>query len=114
MRRITRKLILLAAVVAAFAAMQGAALAAPPDDSPSHRDGGGFLCPAVGDGVLNAAGIDAFELDNGLVSFLPAGGDNQAGAKANSSVQNEQGPGDPELLLPGGGNSGWSPIWPAG
>lgn len=114
MRRITRKLILLVAVAAAFAAMQGAALAAPPEDSPSNRDEGGFLCPAVGDGVLNAAALGAFELDNGLVSFLPAGGNNQAGAKANPSVHNEQGPGDPDLALPGGGNSAWSPIWPAG
>jgi len=115
MRRITRKLILLAAVVAAFAAMQGAALAAP-GDGPVGPGDGAFLCPAVGDGVAHASEVND---DNGVqtigqiasedYSFLP--GKNQAGANANGSAQNAEGP--ESSPGPGGGNSEWSPIWPA-
>ena len=113
MRRITRKLILLVAVVAAFAAMQGAALAAPGPDSPSNDDAGGFLCPSVGDGALEHGNVGAFEVgDDGIVSFLPAGGKNRAGARANSTAQNDEGPAT--APPPGDGNSGWSPIWPNG
>ena len=73
-----------------------------------------FLCPVVGDGVLNA---DANNGDNGVstitppvgTSFLP--GNNQAGAKSNPQAHNALGPGDPDAG-PGGGNSDFSPIWP--
>ncbi len=117
MRRITRRLILLVAVVAAFAAMQGAALAAP-GDGPVGPDDGAFLCPAVGAGVAHAStvnsdnGVSAFDgtLASGDYSFLP--GKNQAGANANGNAQNADGPETSQG--PGGGNSDWSPIWPAG
>lgn len=73
-----------------------------------------FLCPVVGDGVLNA---DAHNGDNGVsaitppvgTSFLP--GNNQAGANANANAHNASGPGNSDAG-PGGGNSDFSPIWP--
>ncbi|MDA0988754.1 MAG: hypothetical protein O2783_06450 [Chloroflexi bacterium] len=72
-----------------------------------------FLCPVVGDGVLNA---DAHNGDNGVstitppvgTSFLP--GNNQAGANANPSAYNTDGPGNPDAGP--GGNPDFSPIWP--
>jgi hypothetical protein len=68
---------------------------------------GPFLCPSVGQGVLNHR-PDAGQLPNGSYTFLP--GNNQAGAHANENALNtlpaSQSPG------PGGGNSDWSPIWP--
>lgn len=73
-----------------------------------------FLCPVVGDGVLNA---DANNGDNGVstinppvgTSFFP--GNNQAGANSNPNAHNTSGPGDPDAGP--GGNSDFSPIWPA-
>jgi len=73
-----------------------------------------FLCPVVGDGVLNA---DAHNGDNGVstitppvgTSFLP--GDNQAGVNANSNAYNAEGPGSPDAGP--GHNSDFSPIWPS-
>ncbi|MGI9586148.1 MAG: hypothetical protein ACR2N7_11220 [Acidimicrobiia bacterium] len=117
MSRTLRKLVFVAAIVAAFAAMQGGALAAPPDGPVGPNDGA-FLCPAVGDGVMNADGHNG---DNGVsvigplpgsgsYSFLP--GNNQAGAQSNVNAHNTDGPGTSPG--PGGGNSDWSPIWPAG
>ncbi|MCH7983933.1 MAG: hypothetical protein IIC28_08200 [Chloroflexi bacterium] len=63
----------------------GPAIASADDNS------GAFLCPVVGDGVVNA---DAHNGDNGVsiitppvgTSFLP--GNNQAGAKANHNAHN--------------------------
>ena len=74
-----------------------------------------FLCPAVGDGVQNAAahggnvggGSPILDIASGT-SFLP--GNNQAGANSNPNGHNTLGPG--ESPGPGGGNSDWSPIWP--
>ena len=73
-----------------------------------------FLCPIVGDGVINA---DANNGDNGVAvinppagtSFLP--GNNQAGANSNTNAHNTSGPGDPDAGP--GGNPNFSPIWPA-
>lgn len=75
-----------------------------------------FLCPIVGDGVVNA---DSHNGDNGVenigplpgsggASFLP--GNNQAGANSNTTAHNPEGPGTSPG--PGDGNSDWSPIWP--
>ena len=72
-----------------------------------------FLCPVVGDGVINA---DAHNGDNGVsainppvgTSFLP--GNNQAGANANANAYNSDGPGNPDAGP--GHNSDFSPIWP--
>lgn len=73
----------------------------------ADADTGAFLCPVVGDGVLNA---DAHNGDNRVsaiqppvgTSLLP--GNNQAGANANPSSYNSDGPGNPDF----------SPIWPGG
>ena len=73
-----------------------------------------FLCPVVGDGVLNA---DAHNGDNGVstitppvgTSFLP--GKNKAGANSNPTAHNTEGPGNPDAGP--GGNPDFSPIWPA-
>ena len=74
-----------------------------------------FLCPVVGDGVLNA---DSHNGDNGVsaisppvgTSLLP--GNNQAGANASPDAYNTSGPGDPDAGP--GGNPDFSPIWPGG
>ena len=95
-------------------ATQGAALADPP--APAVGTNGEFLCPIVGDGVLNA---DSHNGDNGVstiapapgVSLLPGG--NQAGTNANSNALNDLPPNDPNAG-PGGGNSGFGAIWPTG
>ena len=72
-----------------------------------------FLCPVVGDGVLNA---DAHNGDNGVeaiqppvgTSLLP--GKNRAGEHANGNAHNRiGGPGTPDA---GPGSPGFSPIWP--
>lgn len=71
-----------------------------------------FLCPVVGDGVLNA---DASNGDNGVVAITPAvgtsllPGNNQAGENANENAYNTQGP--VEGAGPGH-NPDFSPIWP--
>jgi hypothetical protein len=72
-----------------------------------------FLCPVVGDGVLNA---DMNNGDNGVsvilppvgTSFLP--GKNKAGANANSNAHNSENPSNPDAGP--GGNPDFSPIWP--
>lgn len=72
-----------------------------------------FLCPVVGDGVLNA---DSRNGDNGVeaitppvgTSFLP--GQNQAGDNANPNAHNTSGPDNPNAGP--GGNPDFSPIWP--
>jgi hypothetical protein len=102
------KLGILAALTALAALMlfgTGSALAAAPDVvGPGN---GPFLCPSVGQGVLNHT-PDAGQLPNGSYTFLP--GNNQAGAHANANALNtlpaSESPG------PGDGNSDWSPIWP--
>lgn len=72
-----------------------------------------FLCPVVGDGVLNA---DANNGDNGVSAITPPvgtsllPGNNQAGANANPNAYNASGPGDPDAGP--GGNPDYSPIWP--
>jgi len=109
-----KRVFVLAVVLGAMVAMQATALAAPPD--PAVGSNGEFLCPIVGDGVLNA---DSKNGDNGVstiapapgVSLLPGG--NQAGANANSNALNDLPPNDPNAG-PGDGNSGFGAIWPAG
>ena len=83
----------------------------------SAAPGDPFLCPVVGDGVVNA---DTHNGDNGVkvinfpdgppvgISFLP--GNNQAGANANSNAHNTDGPGNPDAGP--GHNPDFSPIWP--
>lgn len=72
-----------------------------------------FLCPVVGDGVLNADdnngdhGVDAISPPVGT-SFLP--GNNQAGNNANPNAYNIYGPGNPDAGP--GHNPFFSPIWP--
>lgn len=72
-----------------------------------------FLCPVVGDGVLNA---DSRNGDNGVAVITPAvgtsllPGNNQAGANANPNAYNTEGPGDPTAGP--GHNPNFSPIWP--
>lgn len=72
-----------------------------------------FLCPVVGDGVLNA---DTHNGDNGVSAITPPvgtsllPGNNQAGANANPNAYNTQGPGNPDAGP--GGNPDFSPIWP--
>jgi len=98
-----RLLIFLAALVIGLIGTSAIALAAEP-----------FLCPVVGDGVLNA---DSHNGDNGVstitqpvgTSFLP--GNNQAGSNSNPNAHNTQGPGNPDAGP--GGNHNFSPIWPA-
>jgi hypothetical protein len=114
MSKILRKLIVMSAIVVAFAAMQGVALAGPPEGPVGPGDGA-FLCPAAGAGVVTADahngvnGVDVIgQLASGDYSFLP--GNNQAGANANGTAYNPEGPGSSPG--PGGGNSDWSPIWP--
>lgn len=70
-----------------------------------------FLCPIVGDGVLNA---DAHNGDNGVAAITPdAGtsllpGKNQAGENANSEAYNDFG-GPTAGNTPG--TPGFTPIW---
>ena len=79
----------------------------------ASADEGAFLCPVVGDGVVNA---DSHNGDNGVsviappvgTSFLP--GHNQAGPNANDNAENTEGPGSPDAGP--GGNPDFSPIWP--
>ena len=72
-----------------------------------------FLCPVVGDGVLNA---DDHNGDNGVSTITPPvgtsfqPGNNQAGANSNPTAYNTSGPGDPDAGP--GGNPDYSPIWP--
>ena len=72
-----------------------------------------FLCPVVGDGVLNADdqngdnGVEAIEPPVGT-SFLP--GNNQAGVNADDSAYNADGPSNPDAGP--GANPDFSPIWP--
>jgi len=75
--------------------------------------GPAFLCPVVGDGVLNADehngdhGVDTIAPPVGT-SFLP--GHNQAGMHANPNAYNTDGPGNPDAGP--GHNPDFSPIWP--
>jgi hypothetical protein len=70
-----------------------------------------FLCPIVGDGVLNA---DAHNGDNGVAAITPAAGTsllpgkNQAGEHANANAYNEFGGPDAGNTP---GTPGFTPIW---
>ena len=69
---------------------------------------GAFLCPIVGDGVLNAAsrgGVSAIQPPAGT-SILP--GSNQAGSHANANALNANG-GPSAGNVPGA--PGFTPIW---
>ena len=101
-RRIRNLLVVFGLLIGMMAASTAVALADDP-----------FLCPVVGDGVLNA---DSHNGDNGVeaieppvgTSLLP--GNNQAGANANENAYNTQGPSSPDAGP--GGNPDFSPIWP--
>lgn len=96
-----KRLTISAATFASFLAFAPVALAAP------------FLCPVVGDGVLNA---DAQNGDHGVSAITPPvgtsllPGNNQAGAQANPNAYNTEGPGNPDAGP--GHNPDFSPIWP--
>ncbi len=70
-----------------------------------------FLCPVVGDGVLNA---DAHNGDNGVAAITPPAGtsllpgNNQAGANANPKAYNAFGGPDAGNTP---GTPGFTPIW---
>lgn len=72
-----------------------------------------FLCPVVGDGVLNA---DAHNGGNGVSAITPPvgtsllPGNNRAGENANPNAYNTLGPSDPNAGP--GGNPDFTPIWP--
>ena len=72
-----------------------------------------FLCPVVGDGVINADGHNG---DNGVSTIDPPGGTsqlpgkNKAGEHANPNAHNTLGPGN-QSAGPGH-NPDFSPIWP--
>jgi hypothetical protein len=69
--------------------------------------GTSFLCPIVGDGVLDAPGIDAISPPAGT-SILP--GKNQAGLHANAHALNSHEGGTPTAgNVPGA--EGFTPIW---
>jgi hypothetical protein len=71
-----------------------------------------FLCPVMGQGALNAAGLDGSHKNS--VSALPSGdativpGNNQAGARANENALNEFGGPSPTNVP---GTPGFTPIW---
>ena len=101
-----KKWVLIAAIVALAALGTAGVAGAAHDTEP-------FLCPIVGEGVLNA---DANNGDNGVSAIgPPAGtsllpGKNRAGANANSNAQNSLGDGAPNAgNTPG--ESGFTPIW---
>ena len=102
MRRV--KILLVLAVLTAGAI--GTTAIASADDA--------FLCPVVGDGVLNA---DDHNGDNGVSAIAPPvgtsilPGNNQAGANSNPNAHNTEGPGNVDAGP--GGNPDFSPIWPA-
>ncbi len=111
-----RKLRVLAATaLIAVGLIGGTALVSA--DAPDGPVGppGPFLCPVVGDGVLNA---DDHNGDNGVATITPPAGtsllpgNNQAGANANPSSYNSDAPSDPDAGP--GGNPDFSPIWPSG
>jgi hypothetical protein len=94
-----KRLAVFAAVIVVALATAGTASAQP------------FLCPIVGDGVLNA---DMSNGDNGVQAITPPAGasllpgNNQAGANANSEAYNAFG--GPEAgNTPG--TPGFTPIW---
>ena len=109
MKKTIMVLTILSLIVVGLVGTTSIALAdAPPvvgHDSPGY----GFLCPAVGDGVLNAP-FDTGTLYSGDQTFLP--GHNQSGAYVNPNATNTLG-GDASPG-PGDGNSDWSPMWPTG
>ena len=95
-----RRLIALTVAVGTFALGSAGVAGAQP-----------FLCPIVGDGVLNA---DSHNGDHGVAAITPdAGtsllpGNNQAGANANESAYNANG-GPTAGNTPG--TPGFTPIW---
>jgi hypothetical protein len=74
-----------------------------------------FLCPIVGDGVLNA---DLKNGDNGVKAILPPAGTsllpgkNKAGDNANENAYNKNGGPDIPTNNPHQGTPGFTPIWP--
>ncbi|MBM3139203.1 MAG: hypothetical protein FJZ92_03060 [Chloroflexi bacterium] len=95
-----RGLIAAVGALAMTAAGTGVAFADKDNGAPNA-----FLCPIVGEGVLNAPGTGAFLTPAGP-SLLP--GKNRAGTHANANALNENGG-------PVAGNSpgadGFTPIW---
>jgi hypothetical protein len=113
-RNVKRGFVVLAMALVAVAATAGIASAAKPD-GPATGPLGQFLCPAVGQGVVNAdahngdhSDVNTGTLASGDQTFLP--GNNQAGAHADANALNTDNP--DTTAGPGGGNSDWSPIWP--
>ena len=110
------KRVLLPAVFRAVVFFAGATGIASADQNNGVVDA--FLCPIVGDGVINAADTNG---DNGVAvitppagtSLLPAGSEdsNGAGTHANAAALNPGGPGD-SANNPGVDNPDFTPIWP--
>ncbi len=102
-KRIRHMLVIATLVVGGMVATQGAALAEEP-----------FLCPVVGDAVFDVAAVNSD--GHGLVAINPPvgasllPGNNQAGANANDTAYNTDGPDNPDAGP--GGNPDFSPIWP--
>ena len=72
-----------------------------------------FVCPIVGDGVVNAAvnhdAVGLVQINTAAgTSLLP--GNEQAGANSNPNAHNSRLPDDP-LSGPGDGNSGFTASW---
>ena len=99
-------LVALTALAALMVFGTGSALAAAP--AVVGPGDGPFLCPSVGQGVLNHNPGAGGPLPGDRYTFLP--GNNQAGAHANVNALNTLPA--PESPGPGNGNSDWSPIWP--
>ena len=101
MKKTARVIAIAAAATGGVMLTPGVAAAAP------------FLCPVVGDGVVNA---DAHNGDNGVEAIAPPvgtsllPGNNRAGEHANPNAHNTQGPGSPTAGP--GANPDFSPIWP--
>lgn len=108
-----RKIRILVIAAAMSAALLGGTVLASADAG--NGINGSFLCPIVGDGVLNAT---AHNNDNGVTAITPAPGtsllpgNNMAGTHANAKALNSKGP-DQADAGPGG-NPDYSPIWPYG
>jgi hypothetical protein len=95
------------AVAAILGAMTSLATAGVASADQTGTDGA-FLCPIVGDGVLNASshgGVSAIQPAAGT-SILP--GNNQAGSHANANALNANG-GPTAGNTPG--TAGFTPIW---
>ena len=94
-------------LISAFVAMTLVAGGSGIASADQTGDPNAFICPVVGEGVLNSPKLDAHLFDfGGAATFLP--GNEQAGGHANSNGLNANG--TPSATnLPGA--KGFTPIW---